>query len=139
MLPQVFALLVCFVLQAAARPSRPQTPFQTTTDEDDGCPTGVHIVGIRGTLEDAGFGAMQPLVDRLLKDIPGSESLAIDYPANGIEIGDDGKPNYKPLEYIRSVQQGRTQLSYDLGDMWAYCPNSSVVILSYSQVFLTTW
>jgi acetylxylan esterase len=127
------------MLQAAARPYRPQAPFQTTTDEDGGCPTGVHVVGIRGTLEKPGFGAMQPLVDRLLEDIPGSDSFAIDYPAGGITIGDDGKPIYKPFEYILSVQEGRSKLGAELIDFEIFCPGSSVVVLAYSQVILTPW
>ena len=131
MVPRVLTLVVCFVLQAMARPHAIQAPFRTTGDEDD-CPAGIYIVGVRGTREDPGFGAMQPLVDKLLADIPNSESFAIDYPAAGIEI-ENGKPVYQPLKYIDSVQQGRRKLRYELGNFNEFCPNTSVVLLSYSQ------
>jgi len=131
MLPQVFAFLLCFVLQATARRHRTQTPFRAA-DEDDGCPTGVHVVGIRGTLEDPGFGAMSPLVEKLLADIPDSDSFAVDYPAAGITIK-DGKPVYEPLKYIRSVQEGRNKLAAELQDINIFCPNTSVVLMGYSQ------
>lgn len=132
MVPRVLTLVMCFLLQATARSHTAQAPFRTTED-DDGCPAGIYIVGVRGTLEDPGFGAMQPLVDKLLADIPNSESLAIDYPAGGIVI-EDGKPVYQPLKYISSVQTGRSKLSNELTDFNLYCPNTSVVLMSYSQV-----
>jgi hypothetical protein len=131
MVPQVLTLVMCFVLQAIARSRTAQAPFRTTQD-DNGCPTGIFIVGVRGTLEKPGFGAMQPLVDKLLADIPDSESVAIEYPAGGIVI-EFGKPVYQPLEYIFSVQNGRDRLSDKLIDFNSACPNTSVVLMGYSQ------
>lgn len=131
MVPRVLTLVVCFLLQAIARAYTAQVPFRTTEDEN-GCPTGIHVVGVRGTLEKPGFGAMQPLVDKLLADIPDSDSFAIDYPAAGIIIEDD-KPIYQPLEYIHSVKAGRKKLSAELIDFTSSCPNTSIVLMSYSQ------
>lgn len=139
MLTQTFALLLCFMLQAAAIPYRSQASFRTTTDGEDGCPTGVHVIGIRGTLEAEGFGAMENLAKKLLEDIPGSNAYPIDYPANGIDIGPDGKPIYKPVEYIRSVNAGRRSFAIELDDFNAFCPNTSIVVMAYSQVILVTW
>ena len=136
MLTHLFVLLVCTTLQAAAGPFRPQAPFKIKTDEDDGCPTGVHVVGVRGTLEEPGFGAMSTLVEQILKDIPGSDSFAIDYPAGGITIDKNGKPVYDPLRYILSVQEGRSKLNSELIDFNIFCPNSSIVVMAYSQVSL---
>jgi acetylxylan esterase len=133
MVAKALSLLACLALHAAARPHRYQTPLKPA-DEEDGCPTGVHVVGVRGTLEDPGFGAMQPIVDKILADIPDSDSFAIDYPAGGITIGDDGKPIYQPLQYILSVQEGRSKLQAELVDFNLFCPNTSVVLLGYSQV-----
>ncbi|SLM39845.1 Cutinase [Lasallia pustulata] len=124
MVPRVLTLVVCFLLQAIARAYTAQVPFRTTEDEN-GCPTGIHVVGVRGTLEKPGFGAMQPLVDKLLADIPDSDSFAIDYPAAGIIIEDD-KPIYQPLEYIHSVKAGRKKLSAELIDFTSSCPNTSI-------------
>lgn len=85
-------MFLAFVLGAMARPQRSQHIFRAAAEDE--CPKGVHIVGVRGTLKKAGFGAMQDIVDQLKKKLSGSDDFAIDYPASGITIDDDGKPKY---------------------------------------------
>jgi acetylxylan esterase len=127
-----YLFLFCLSLRAFAAPPA-QARFRNL-DEEDGCPTGVHIVGVRGTTEEHGFGAMQPLVDQILSEIPDSDSYAIDYPASGITVGDNGELHYQPIQYITSVQKGRASLQSELIDFNLFCPNSSVILLGYSQV-----
>lgn len=77
---------------AIARPPKSRSVFGAANEDE--CPKGIHIVGVRGTLEKAGVGAMQDVVDQLKQKLSGSDDFAIDYPASGITIDDDGNPKY---------------------------------------------
>ena len=122
-------VLLPFVLQAAASPYQRQSVFKTSDD----CPSGVHIIGIRGTLEDPGFGALQDVVDQLLDKLPGSDSYAIEYPASGISIGTDGKPIYNFFQYRASEAEGLARLSAEIEDFSEMCPGTGIVVMGYSQ------
>lgn len=88
MFVQAFTVLLPFVLQAAASPDQRQSIIKMSDD----CPTGVHIIGVRGTpVDKPGFGALQEVVDQLMVKLPGSDSISIDYPASGLRLTPDGK------------------------------------------------
>lgn len=122
-------VFLAFVLQAAASPHKLQSLLKTS----DGCPSGVHIVGVRGTLEDPGFGAMQDIVDKVLEQIPNSDSKAIDYPASGITIAADGDPVYNFFQYRSSVAMGVDKFSAEIQDFTMECPDTGIVVMGYSQ------
>ncbi|MCJ1436579.1 hypothetical protein MMC27_005959 [Xylographa pallens] len=124
-----FTVLLPLALQAAASPYQRQSVFKTSDD----CPTGVHIIGVRGTLEAPGFGAMQDVLDQLMDKLPGSDSMAIDYPASGITIGADGKPVYNFFQYRASEGQGLAMLSAEIEDFNERCPDTGIVVMGYSQ------
>lgn len=110
MFVQAFTVLLPFVLQAAASPYQAQSVFEKSDD----CPTGVHIIGIRGTLEKSGFGALKEVVDQLTVRIPGSDAIAIDYPASGITDEPDGKLHWNFTEYKRSAAEGVAKFSAEV-------------------------
>ena len=129
MFVQAFTVLLPFVLQATANPFQRQSIFKTSND----CPTGVHIIGIRGTLEEPGYGELQGVVDQLLDKLPGSDDIAIDYPASGITIGDDEQPVYNFFQYSASISEGHAKLTAEIEDFTQRCPDSGVVVMGYSQ------
>ena len=130
MLVQAFTALLPFVLQAASSPYQHQSVIKT----GDECPKGIHIIGVRGTLEKPGFGALQVVVDQVLAKVPGSDSVAIDYPASGITIGADGTPIYNFFQYKASEAEGLLKFSAELEDFTQRCPDTGIVVMGYSQV-----
>lgn len=123
---QAFTILLSFVLQVIARPHHPQSILSA----DDACPTGVHIVGVRATTEQQGFGVMQAIVDQLLSDINGSDAYAIVYPAAGIL---DHPPWVDGPLYETSEQTGVDNLVAHIVNFTEYCPDTTIVLLGYSQ------
>ena len=117
-LVQTFTVLLPFVLQAAAGPQHRQSIIKTSDD----CPAGVRIIGIRGTAEDPGYGALGRVVDELKGKLPGSDDVAIDYPASGIEVGENGKLIYNIFQYIGSIMEGLAKLNYEIEDFSQRCP-----------------
>ena len=133
MLFQTSALILPLALGAIARSTKHQNPFKATADEDTGCGTGVHIIGVRGTLEEPGFGALENVTIELKKQIPGSSAYAIEYPANG--ISKDGESiKYNFFEYSSSVAQGYGALITHIEDFTEICPETKIVLMGYSQV-----
>jgi acetylxylan esterase len=129
MFVRAFAVLLPLILQATANPRHRQSVFKTVSD----CPEGVHIVGVRGTLENPGFGALQDVVDHVIKQIPGSDAVAIDYPATGITMV-DGEPSYNFPQYVASVMEGVSKFKAEIEDFSKQCPETGIVIMGYSQV-----
>ena len=129
MFVQAYTAMLPFVLQAAASPHHDQSIFKTSDD----CPSGVHIIGIRGTAEEPGFGALKGVVDKIEESLPGSDSLAIDYPGSGISVGDDGELDFNIFQYISSITEGLAKISAEIEDFSQRCPNTRIVILGYSQ------
>ncbi|KAL8896244.1 MAG: hypothetical protein Q9207_007801 [Kuettlingeria erythrocarpa] len=113
MLSPSLALSGLFILGAVARPPKSQSIFRAA---DEGPCSAVHIVGVRGTLESTGFGAIQKVVDALKPKLSGMDEYALDYPASGISIGEDGEPEYNFPEYSASEAQGYGALKTHLND-----------------------
>ncbi|MCJ1400328.1 hypothetical protein MMC11_003533 [Xylographa trunciseda] len=133
MFVQAFTVLLPFVLQAAANPYQRQSVFKTRDD----CPNGVHIIGVRGTLEKPGFGALQDVVDHLMSQLPGSDSMAVEYPASGITIGTDGEPIYNFFQYRASEAEGLAKFTAEVEDFTERCPETGIVVMGYSQASIT--
>lgn len=132
MFVQAFIVLVSLGLQATAASFKHQSLFKTTHD----CPKGVHIIGVRGTMEEAGFGEMSKLLPDLLERLPGSDTYAIDYPATGITIDREvpgAKPVYNLTEYVASEAEGYSKLLAEISSFTADCPNTGIVVMGYSQ------
>ena len=86
------------------------------------CYSGVYVIGARGTDEDAGFGSTGTVVTSILAAIPGSGSVAVDYPASAID----------PL-YPSSVIDGINALITLVTDYESACPGSEIVLVGFSQ------
>ena len=128
MLAQAFFILFLLPLQVISTPYRSQSVLGL---EDDGCPTGAHIVGVRGTMELPGFGVMGPLVQQLLDLIPGSDNYSLIYPAQGLF---NHTPWYNFKLYKESEQVGVDNLNGHIMDFTENCPNTKIILMGYSQV-----
>lgn len=76
---------------------------------------------------------MQNITDKLKQKLSAVDAYAIDYPASGIAIGDDGEPNPDLREYSASEAQGYAALKTHLEDYSTLCPDTKVVLMGYSQ------
>ncbi|KAL8923763.1 MAG: hypothetical protein Q9208_004411 [Pyrenodesmia sp. 3 TL-2023] len=130
MLFRKFALSWLIVLGAAASPPKSQTVFRQV---NEGACSDVHIVGVRGTIELPGFGEMQKLVTKLNQTLSSMDSYAIDYPASGISIGEDGDADYSLPEYVASEAQGYGAPKAHLETYSVLCPDTKIVLMGYSQ------
>lgn len=130
MLFRKFALSWLIVPGAVASPPKSQPVLRPV---DGGACSGVHIVGVRATTELPGFGEMQKLVSKLNQTLSSMDSYAIDYPASGISIGEDGKADYNPGEYVASEAQGYGALKAHLETYSVLCPDTKIALMGYSQ------
>ena len=89
-------------------------PRQTT------CATGVHIIGARGSTEDPGEGKIQPLSALIEAGIPGSDDIAVDYPADLID-------------YPISETDGVKDMLSKITSYVAACPDAKIVLAGFSQ------
>ncbi|KAB8339100.1 hypothetical protein FH972_022036 [Carpinus fangiana] len=90
------------------------------------CVSGVHIIVARGSNEDPGEGAPGVVATLIKNAIPGSDSVAVDYPASIISTSD-------PL-YPKSVSDGITDTINKIHDYVDTCGASSrIVLIGYSQ------
>ena len=88
----------------------------------DTCYSGVYVIGARGSDEDAGFGSTASVVTSILAALPGSGSVALDYPASVID----------PL-YPDSVTDGVNALITLVTNYESACPGSKIVLVGFSQ------
>ncbi len=85
------------------------------------CYSGVYVIGARGTDEDAGFGSVPSVVRSVVAAIPGSGSVALDYPASWLD----------PL-YPDSVTDGVNAL-ISLVKTYVDSCGGKVVLVGFSQ------
>jgi acetylxylan esterase len=85
------------------------------------CYSGVYVIGARGSDEDAGFGSTAPVVTSVLAAIPGSGSIALDYPASVFD----------PI-YPDSVSDGVDAL-VSLIEGYANSCSGKIVLVGFSQ------
>jgi acetylxylan esterase len=131
-----FTVLVSFGLQATAASYKHQPVFKTSHE----CPEGVHIVGVRGTMEEPGFGELSKLLPDLLERLPGSDTYAIDYPGTGISMDPDdpdAQPEYNLTEYAASEAEGYSKLMAEISSFNKDCPGTGIVLMGYSQASAT--
>ena len=65
---------------------------------------------------------MAPLAAKVVKEVPGSRSVALKYPASM-------DPTYE-----RSVASGEVSMTKYIASFVEQCPNSKFVLMGYSQV-----
>ena len=131
MFAQAFSLLCVFTFSVTASPYHSQSILRTNGE----CPAGVHIIGVRGTTEQPGFGVMEVIVKQLLSQLNGSDSYAIVYPAKGITLG---PPWVSFPDYKKSEAEGVTNLTAEIIRFTDQCPDNGIVLMGYSQVSKTS-
>ncbi|EFX05649.1 acetyl xylan esterase [Grosmannia clavigera kw1407] len=85
------------------------------------CYSGVYVIGVRGSEEDAGFGSTATVVNDVLEAIPSSGSIALDYPASVVD----------PI-YSSSVTDGIKALITLVQDYADAC-EGKIVLVGFSQ------
>jgi hypothetical protein len=88
--------------------------------QDAPCTTGVHIIVARASTEDPGQGILTNLVIDIFDTIPGSDSVAVDYPAT-------------LPDYPESEAKGVVAMNQMIIDYAEECPESKIVLMGYSQ------
>ena len=120
----LFVLSFATTLSSASIiPAHSQLGRRVTTA---GCPP-VHVFGARETTARPGFGQTKTMVNLILKNIPGSTSEAIDYPAC-LGTFDCGF-----VSYPKSVQAGTDAVTKQVTAFNQKCPDTQLVLLGYSQ------
>lgn len=85
---------------------------------------GVHILTMRGQGNPTVNGTIQQLVTAIQAQIPGSDFVAVPYPAtNGIP----------PPPYALAVDQGAADVTAFVAQYARDCPRSKIVIAGYSE------
>lgn len=101
----LLGVLVAFAAQAAC--------------QGGGCTTsGVHIIVARGT-EETGVGKSGIFVEQIFNSLPGSDVVAVEYPAS---VAIPSSPNAGVKAMLKLVN-----------DYAAACPDSKMVLMGYSQ------
>lgn len=85
------------------------------------CSSALHIIVARGSAEAPGTGLMGGVAGNISAVIPGSEIVALDYPA-----AFDA--------YFTSEPAGVASLTNALSTYVSACPNGKIALLGYSQV-----
>ncbi|KAI0451148.1 putative acetylxylan esterase 2 precursor [Xylaria acuta] len=105
---------------AATAAAHPLTQAQSAVT----CVSGLYMIAARGSEEDPGEGPLSAITTMVKSLVPGSASIAVDYPA---AIYDDGT-------YPVSVYEGITDTITKITDYVAACGASSrIVLLGFSQ------
>ncbi|KAH8897976.1 cutinase [Thozetella sp. PMI_491] len=82
--------------------------------------TGVHMIVARASTEKPGTGIIGAVATQVQQQIPGSDIVAVDYPAT--------------LDnYLTSESQGVSAMTKLVNDYAVACPNSKMVLMGYSQ------
>jgi len=112
------ATLLSFIAFASSTPiDSALKPRQSSTT----CATGVHIIAARGTGEAPGEGEIGSLATMIEAAIPGSDSVAVNYPASVV-------PTYESSE-----EAGTAAFTSMIESYVSICPNTKIVLLGYSQ------
>ena len=91
------------------------------------------MVGLRGSPKKPGFGNLQPVVDQLMVKLPGSDGVAIDYPASGITTDSKGKPVMEFDKYKASLAVGLANFSAEVKAFVQRCPDTGIIAIGESQ------
>jgi acetylxylan esterase len=85
------------------------------------CAAGVHMIVARASTEDPGTGIIGAVANGIAAQIPGSDIVAVDYPAV-----------LNP--YLESETAGAQAMTKLVTDYAAQCPKTKMVLMGYSQV-----
>lgn len=84
------------------------------------CAKGVHMIVARASTEAPGEGVIGAVAASIAQQIPGSDAVAVDYPAT-------------LTNYTSSESQGVAAMTQLVQAHVASCPRSKIVLLGYSQ------
>jgi hypothetical protein len=85
------------------------------------CVSGAHIIAVRGSLEPQGPGIIGAVAQQIMSAIPDSDLTSLRYPAM-----------YEP--YKPSQIEGVEALALAVWQYAAFCPDTKMILLGYSQV-----
>lgn len=112
----LLALLPLIQFSAARPLVSPHLARQTTTS----CATGVHIIAARGSTEAPGEGKCQSVSQLIEAGIPGSDDVAVVYPATLIP-------------YESSEEAGVSNMTQMIQQYTQSCPDTKIVLVGFSQ------
>jgi len=84
------------------------------------CASGVHIIVARASGEQAGQGIIGQVATSITQRVPGSDSVAVNYPAT-------------LYNYQNSESAGVTAMTNLVTQYVASCPDAKIVLMGYSQ------
>lgn len=85
------------------------------------CAKGLYMVVARGSTEPAGLGVTANLTTQIAAKVPGSQAVAVDYPATFDDYeGSEGKGVTDMQKLVNAYSQA--------------CPDGKIALLGYSQV-----
>jgi hypothetical protein len=88
------------------------------------CAKGLYMVVARGSEEPAGTGVTGNLTSQIAAKVPGSEVVAVDYPASFDDYEDSEGDGVKAMRQL-------------LNSYAEACPGNKIAVLGYSQVWDT--
>ena len=94
--------------------------YITAVSMADNCSSGVHMIVARESLAKPGMGLIGAVAQSVQQQIPGSDIVAVDYPAQ-----------LNPQ--VPSEAAGVAAMSKLVADYVAACPMSKIVLMGYSQ------
>lgn len=102
-------------------------PLLTTRQVTCASDNGLYIIVARGSNQPAGEGSVGPVADMIEAAVPGSYSVAVDYPAVIITLEADDN-------YFTSVNEGIEDMKSKIEAYVAACGSGSrIALLGYSQ------
>jgi len=84
------------------------------------CATGLHIIVARGSSEEPGMGRAGVVAGNITLEIPGSDSVGVDYPAT-FSAYDDSK------------SEGSSEMAHMVFDYKKQCPDTKIALIGFSQ------
>ncbi|PMB65997.1 Acetylxylan esterase 2 [Beauveria bassiana] len=112
-------------------------PVEANTNKST-CASGVYLIVARGTGEAVGEGKPGQVADLVAKRVPGSASVAVDYPATAIKRRSSSSSSvssvFSRALYPFSVARGINDTKKKIQDYVAQCGNSSkIALVGFSQ------
>lgn len=115
-----FGLALALASSAMAVPHFHRDFLNQGRDSSTACATGVHIIAARGSTEPPGEGPLQAVSASIEQSVPGSNDIAVVYPATLIG-------------YDSSEADGVTNMKQEIASYVQQCPTGKIVLLGFSQ------
>lgn len=123
-------LLQAALAAALPNPVRHNIAAEGLSDNEKALPVhcaDVQVIGARGTGQEKGsMGSMEGLADKITQQTGAAQSIALQYPAI-------------MAHYQQSEGTGAYNMTQYIGFFATKCPNTKIVLLGYSQVWLTRY